>query len=219
MQLDLMRYATRYRCLYLDPPWPERGAGKSKRGADKHYSTIATKEQILDVILSSERWNPEDNAHLYMAHTDNYREWAHWLVRKLGFRYVRNFIWVKVKGKSARLDLETGIAFVDEGVGLDDQVLRMGIGQYARGVHEPILFAVRGEGKSPDVITDRHDIMSTFFAPVPVDKHGQRIHSRKPDALYELMEARTHGPRIEFFARTARPGWDVWGNQAPGTEG
>lgn len=26
-----------YRTVYLDPPWPERGGGKSKRGADRHY--------------------------------------------------------------------------------------------------------------------------------------------------------------------------------------
>lgn len=43
---------------------------------------------------------------------------------------------------------------------------------------------------------------------------AKREHSRKPDALYELIEARIPEPRIELFARKKRPGWDVWGNQA-----
>ena len=25
-------------------------------------------------------------------------------------------------------------------------------------------------------------------------------------------------PRLEMFARKTRPGWDVWGNEAPTTE-
>jgi hypothetical protein len=28
----------KYRTIYIDPPWPERGGGKIKRGADRHYS-------------------------------------------------------------------------------------------------------------------------------------------------------------------------------------
>jgi N6-adenosine-specific RNA methylase IME4 len=39
-------------------------------------------------------------------------------------------------------------------------------------------------------------------------------HSRKPNNLYELAE-RLPGPYLELFARRARAGWDVWGNEAP----
>lgn len=30
----------KYRTIYIDPPWPERGGGKIKRGADKHSKTF-----------------------------------------------------------------------------------------------------------------------------------------------------------------------------------
>ena len=31
-----------YRCVVIDPPWLERGAGKVKRGADRHYELLHT---------------------------------------------------------------------------------------------------------------------------------------------------------------------------------
>ena len=42
----------------------------------------------------------------------------------------------------------------------------------------------------------------------------KREHSRKPDELYEIIEACSPGPRLELFARGERPGWTCWGNQA-----
>ena len=41
----------------------------------------------------------------------------------------------------------------------------------------------------------------------------RREHSRKPDQMHSDLEALFPGPRCELFAREARPGWDVWGNQ------
>jgi MT-A70 protein len=39
-----------------------------------------------------------------------------------------------------------------------------------------------------------------------------REHSRKPDAIYKLIEAYfSNLPKIELFARHARSGWDRWG--------
>lgn len=40
-------------------------------------------------------------------------------------------------------------------------------------------------------------------------------HSEKPDGFFELVERLSPEPRLEMFARRARPGWSVWGNQAP----
>jgi N6-adenosine-specific RNA methylase IME4 len=39
-------------------------------------------------------------------------------------------------------------------------------------------------------------------------------HSRKPDNLYQYAES-LPGPYLEMFARRARSGWDVYGNEAP----
>ena len=41
-------------------------------------------------------------------------------------------------------------------------------------------------------------------------------HSAKPDDFYDLIEELyPRGPWVELFARTARQGWEVWGNQCP----
>ena len=38
-------------------------------------------------------------------------------------------------------------------------------------------------------------------------------HSAKPEAFQDIVERVSPGPRIELFARRARPGWTVWGNE------
>jgi N6-adenosine-specific RNA methylase IME4 len=40
-----------------------------------------------------------------------------------------------------------------------------------------------------------------------------RQHSRKPDETYDRIEALVAGPYLELWARTAREGWDAWGDQ------
>jgi len=42
----------------------------------------------------------------------------------------------------------------------------------------------------------------------------KREHSRKPDEFYPLIEACSPGPRLEMFARSAHPGWHVFGDEA-----
>jgi N6-adenosine-specific RNA methylase IME4 len=48
---------------------------------------------------------------------------------------------------------------------------------------------------------------------VIVGKSGR--HSAKPEESYRWFEAIGYPPRLELFARRARPGWDVWGDEAP----
>ena len=36
----------KYKTIYADPAWSEVGGGKIKRGADKHYKTMKTKDII-----------------------------------------------------------------------------------------------------------------------------------------------------------------------------
>ena len=45
----------------------------------------------------------------------------------------------------------------------------------------------------------------------------KREHSRKPDEQYAKIERLYDGPYLELFARRARPGWDVWGNEVAST--
>lgn len=190
-----MTFAT----VYLDPPWPEHGGGKSKRGADKHYPLVPI-GQMYAVISLTPVWQPADNAHMYMWVTDNCLEPALPLIRDLGFRFVRTFAWVKLK---ADADPD---AVDDDTLG---DSLAMGLGQYARGAHELLLFAVRGDGMA--VRSERRDIGSVIPA-----VRGR--HSAKPASVYELIEARSHGPYLEMFARGGREGWRSWGNEITGSE-
>jgi N6-adenosine-specific RNA methylase IME4 len=105
-----------YKCILIDPPWLERGGGKIKRGADRHYSLLSAPE-IVKTVITSGVWSPAADAHLYLWVTNNHLEDGLFVMKALGFRYVTNVCWVKRS---------------------------MGLGQYFRGQHELLLFGVRG---------------------------------------------------------------------------
>lgn len=193
-----------YRCLAADPPWPERGGGKSKRGADRHYG-VMTVPAILDLVAGSEpvsRLAPD--AHAWIWVTDNYLEAGLALLRRLGFRYVRTLIWVKVRTVAERRRVRLRRRTMARRR-LSLVKLQQGLGQYLRGSHEIALLGVRGAAMVPPP-GRRHPS-------VVLATRGQ--HSAKPAAAMEVMESVSPGPRVEMFARRARPGWDAWGNQAP----
>lgn len=83
--------AGNYRTLYADPPWLERGAGKIKRGADRHYPLMPTS---AIKALPVEQWTSED-AHLYLWVTNNFLEDGLEVIRAWGFRYISCVTWMK----------------------------------------------------------------------------------------------------------------------------
>lgn len=178
---------TLYRCMAMDPPWEERGGGRIKRGADRHYQLVPTR-QLPRVIMESGVWRPAQSAHLWMWVTKNFLPDGLWLMGQLGFRYVTDFVWVKVKGGA---------------VDLRDDDLQIGLGQYGRGAHELLLFGARGDAMVP-APKDR---------PVDVILAERTQHSAKPERAYQLIEGISPGPRLEMFARRPRAGWDVHGNE------
>jgi len=77
-----------------------------------------------------------------------------------------------------------------------------GIGYYTKSNCEVCLIGVKGK---PIKISDK--ISSVVMS--PRDKH-----SKKPDIIRDkIVELCGDIPRIELFARTESPGWDVWGNE------
>ena len=58
----------KYKTIYADPPWLERGGGKIKRGADKHYELMKT----ADIMALPVKDLAEDNCHLYLWTTNNF---------------------------------------------------------------------------------------------------------------------------------------------------
>ena len=80
----------------------------------------------------------------------------------------------------------------------------VGMGHWVRGQHEHLLIATKGSPPLPP----------TESVPASVIRERRREHSRKPEAAYRIIEAMYPAlPKIELFARQARPGWDVWGNE------
>ena len=100
-----------YKTIYADPPWMERGGGKIKRGADKHYPLMSTKDIIA--LPVREIADPE-GCHLYLWTTNNFLPDALKVVEAWGFQYVTMITWMKNS---------------------------IGLGQYYRGMTEHCIFA------------------------------------------------------------------------------
>src|SRR5688572_33362565 len=125
-----------------------------------------------------------DPSHLYLWVPNALIALGLQVMESWGFTYKSNIVWYKVR-KDGGPD-------------------RRGVGFYFRNVTELVLFGIRGKNnrtldagrRQPNIIVSR-----------------KREHSRKPDELYEIIEACSSGPYLELFARTQRPGWQVWGNE------
>ncbi len=107
-----------YRCIAADPPWLERGGGKIKRGADRHYPLMKTPD-IIDLMwdVLAPVMDPT-GCHLHLWVTNNFLRDGLQVMDALGFRYVTMRTWAKDK---------------------------IGLGQYWRGQTEQLLFGVMGK--------------------------------------------------------------------------
>lgn len=191
-----------------DPPWLERGGGKIKRGADRHYP-LMKKEDILRTMLQAEVWNEiAGDAHMYLWVTNNYLIDGLWLMEALGFNYKTNICWVKTKEDwpdvIEKLVDENGHLMLNPLTWLAvlKEALRIGLGQYFRGSHELCLFGTRGKVSKP-----KKALPTMFHAP-----RGQ--HSAKPERIFEIVEETSPGPYLEMFSREPHEGdWTAWGNE------
>jgi N6-adenosine-specific RNA methylase IME4 len=81
---------------------------------------------------------------------------------------------------------------------------KIGMGYYTRNRHELVLIGTKGKMRPPEPEC-RPD--SVITAP-----RGE--HSSKPGELYKIIERMyPEGRYLELFARGARPGWMVWGDE------
>lgn len=206
----------KFGCIVSDPPWPESGGGKIKRGADRHYPLMTVAEiaalPVAGIALP--------DAHLYMWITNNYlARGAHVQVAQAwGFKPVTVLTWLK-RG-------------------------RIGLGQYFRGITEHCVFCVRGAPpyrtfQSSGGVIKRAQGVTAFDLPLDgldvshIEIDGVRVpldegawweeprpgaHSKKPNKIHEWAELVSPGPRLEMFARRPYPGWESWGNEAPQEE-
>ncbi len=104
-------------------------------------------------------------------------------MKRWGFTYKSNLVWFKRRKDG----------------GPDGR----GVGFYFRNVTELVLFGIRGSMRT--LPPGRRQV--NFLA------SQKREHSRKPEQLYNIIEACSPGPYLELFARHPRSGWRQWGNE------
>lgn len=178
--------------ILADPPWFERGGGRIKRGADRHYPLLQD-DEIADTMRACPLWAPARSCHLWLWTTSNHLPAGLAVMDALDFRYVAALAWVKTKDTA---DPERRF-----------QLIRHGLGRYFIGCVEYLLFGTRGPTALP-VPANRQP--TALMAP-------RRGHSVKPWEQYAVIEATSPGPRLEMFARgPARAGWTTWGLEAEG---
>lgn len=100
-----------------------------------------------------------------------------------GFTYKTNLVWYKIRR--------------------DGGPDRRGVGFYFRNVTELVLFGVRGHMRTLAPGRRQENLIAS----------QKQEHSRKPDAVYDLIERCSPGPYLELFARHPRPGWHQFGNE------
>lgn len=105
------------------------------------------------------------------------------VMKHWGFTYKTNLVWYKIRKDG----------------GPDGR----GVGFYFRNVTELVLFGIRGNMRTLAAGRTQTNIIT----------RRKREHSRKPDELYDIIEACSPGPYLELFARHPRKGWVQWGNE------
>lgn len=178
------------RIIMMDPPWPEKGGGN--RGADAHYDLVPYSD-IFRVVASA-RWpdgslvfDPDPEGCLVACWTTALsKKYVPGLFSRLGVRETgHEWIW----GKS-----------LDEG-----ETYQIGMGQWGRTVHEYLVFGKVGK-LHPSHLKEKWPTI--FHAP-------RTTHSEKPPVAYERIRAMLDGPAVAMFERDHRPGFRVWGDEAP----
>lgn len=138
---------------------------------------------LMDIVDLPVHNLTEDNAHLYLWVPNALIQEGLDVMESWGFTYKTNLIWYKIRKDG----------------GPDGR----GVGFYFRNVTEMILFGIKGKLRTGASGRSQVNLISS----------RKREHSRKPDELYDIIEACSPGPYLELFARFKRKGWSQWGNE------
>lgn len=126
-----------------------------------------------------------DQCHLYLWVPNALLREGLEVMQAWGFTYKTNIVWHKIRKDG----------------GPDGR----GVGFYFRNTTELVLFGVRGRLRT----------LAPGRRQVNIIKARKREHSRKPDELYDIIEACSPGPYLELFARGRHSDkWFVWGDQS-----
>jgi len=184
-----------YGAILADPPWAfnlwwggrtnEAPAGLPSRATKPHYQVM--REDELSALPVADL--AAKDCVLVMWTCWPVLEWSIRVMRAWGFEYKTcAFCWVKAH--AGQIDMFR-----------DDITPHMTLGYWTRSNSEVALLGTRGKPKRQAA-----DVRQAIIEP-------RREHSRKPEGVHASIERLVAGPYLELFARQARPGWDVWGNE------
>jgi N6-adenosine-specific RNA methylase IME4 len=173
-------------CILADPPWQFVNRTGKMAPEHKRLSRYGTMDLAAISGLPVTKICAPAS-HLYLWVPNALLPEGLQVMKAWGFSYKSNIVWHKLRKDG----------------GSDGR----GVGFYFRNVTELVLFGVRG--KNARTLQPGRKQVNYLGT-------RKREHSRKPDELYGVIEACSPGPRLELFARGARPGWTVWGTQAEG---
>lgn len=122
-------------------------------------------------------------SHLYLWCPNALLAEALAIMKAWGFAYKTNIVWYKIRKDG----------------GPDGR----GVGFYFRNVTELLLFGVKGSLRTQKPGRTQVNLLPT----------RKQEHSRKPEEVYEIIEACSPGPYLELFARSPRAGWVSWGDE------
>lgn len=188
----------KFKTLYADPPWNEVGGGKIKRGADKHYPLMKTKDILA--LGSKIQQIMDENSHCYLWCTNNFLKDALEVMEAWGYEYKTMITWVKGK-------IEGNLFNSYHQVTIKFDVI--GLGQYFRGMTEHCLFGVRGNIPYKIMDGKRQQGETMFVA-------SRSEHSEKPAAMRIMIEKVSYPNYIELFSRDKIEEWTTVGNELSG---
>jgi len=174
----------KFRTILADPPWQFQNRTGKVAPEHKRLNRYPTMT-LEDIKALPVAEAADEKCHLYLWVPNALLPEGLAVMKAWGFEYKTNLVWEKVRKD-----------------GFPDG---RGVGFYFRNVTELVLFGIRGKNNRTE---------QPGRSQVNIIRSMKREHSKKPDELYELIEACSVGPRLELFARGVRPGWSVWGNQA-----
>jgi len=174
----------KFKTILADPPWQFQNRTGKIAPEHKRLSRYGTMN--LDEIKGLPvAAAAAETAHLYLWVPNALLPEGLAVMAAWGFKYKSNVVWHKLRKDG----------------GSDGR----GVGFYFRNVTELLLFGVRGKNART---------LQPGRTQVNYIGTRKREHSRKPDEQYDLIQSCSSGPFLEMFARGARPGWAIWGNQA-----
>lgn len=178
-----------YQVVLADPPWSYSGAQAKWGAAAKFYDTMAD-EEIFEMPVAGLL---DRRAVVFVWATGPKLHLAVAAIARWGLEYRGvAFVWVKTRR---------------DGTPIGAQGVRPSV---VKPLTELVLVASNVATGRPLPLASEA-VVQTVFAP-----RGE--HSAKPIEVARRIEALyPDATRLELFARTAHPGWDAWGTEAPQT--